>query len=168
VPLSELMALSLWQPWASLVAIGVKRFETRSWPTQYRGPLLIHASRRWGQEQADWVGVAVKRLGSDHIRALGAHLPIGGYVAIVDLVDCRPTFLLDGGDVVCRAEWFFELTELEVEFGDWGLGRFGWQLENVVRFLNPIPGRGQQGLYRPGPDVLDRVREEVSLATATA
>ncbi len=38
-------ALSLLQPWATLVVIGVKQIETRSWSTAYRGPLLIHASK---------------------------------------------------------------------------------------------------------------------------
>lgn len=39
-------ALSLWQPWASLIALGVKTIETRGWSTKYRGPLLIHAAKR--------------------------------------------------------------------------------------------------------------------------
>lgn len=39
-------AISLWQPWASLVALGVKTIETRSWSTKYRGPLTIHAAAR--------------------------------------------------------------------------------------------------------------------------
>lgn len=39
-------ALTLWQPWAQLVALGVKVIETRSWGTKYRGPLLIHAAAR--------------------------------------------------------------------------------------------------------------------------
>ena len=38
-------AFTLTQPWASLIAIGLKMHETRSWRTSYRGPLLIHASR---------------------------------------------------------------------------------------------------------------------------
>ena len=38
-------ALSLTQPWASLVVIGAKCYETRSWATNYRGPLAIHASK---------------------------------------------------------------------------------------------------------------------------
>ena len=37
-------SLSLWQPWASLVALGIKTVETRSWATSYRGPLAIHAA----------------------------------------------------------------------------------------------------------------------------
>ena len=38
-------AINIHQPWASVIAFGEKRFETRSWKTDYRGPLLIHASR---------------------------------------------------------------------------------------------------------------------------
>lgn len=37
-------ALTLWQPWASLIALGVKSIETRAWSTSYRGPLAIHAA----------------------------------------------------------------------------------------------------------------------------
>ncbi len=39
-------AIVLWQPWASLVALGVKTIETRSWSTKYRGPLAIHAAAK--------------------------------------------------------------------------------------------------------------------------
>ncbi|TRU31740.1 MAG: ASCH domain-containing protein [Microcystis aeruginosa Ma_QC_B_20070730_S2] len=39
-------AISLWQPWASLVANGLKLYETRGWPTKYRGVLAIHAAKR--------------------------------------------------------------------------------------------------------------------------
>lgn len=38
-------AITLYQPWASAVALGYKTIETRSWPTRYRGPLAIHAGR---------------------------------------------------------------------------------------------------------------------------
>src|SRR6202030_3531482 len=38
--------LTLTQPWATLVALGAKRIETRSWRTSYRGPLAIHAAKR--------------------------------------------------------------------------------------------------------------------------
>lgn len=41
-------ALTLYQPWATLVAIGAKRIETRSWWTAYRGLLAIHASKTFG------------------------------------------------------------------------------------------------------------------------
>ena len=39
-------AISLWQPYAALIALGFKKIETRSWPTTYRGPLAIHAAQK--------------------------------------------------------------------------------------------------------------------------
>jgi len=45
VRMDEIKAISLWQPWASLVIGGHKQFETRSWRTRYRGLLAIHAAR---------------------------------------------------------------------------------------------------------------------------
>lgn len=39
-------AVSIKQPWASLIAAGIKTLEIRAWPTDHRGPLLIVSSRR--------------------------------------------------------------------------------------------------------------------------
>lgn len=39
-------AVSLWNPWAAAIAAGIKKIETRSWTTSYRGPLAIHAAKR--------------------------------------------------------------------------------------------------------------------------
>jgi hypothetical protein len=39
-------AITIWQPWASLIAIGAKQYETRSWETKYRGPIAIHAAKK--------------------------------------------------------------------------------------------------------------------------
>ncbi len=39
-------AITIHQPWASLIVVGAKRFETRSWETKYRGPIAIHASKQ--------------------------------------------------------------------------------------------------------------------------
>lgn len=61
-------ALTVRQPWASLIAQGAKTIEIRSWPTKYRGPLLITAS-------------ATPR---------PAGLPTGCTICLVDLIDCRP------------------------------------------------------------------------------
>src|SRR5260370_42147173 len=48
-------ALTLWQPWASLVAFEEKKVETRTWATKYRGPLAIHAAVRMPPE---WLGAS--------------------------------------------------------------------------------------------------------------
>jgi len=58
-------ALSIKNPWATLIADGKKTIETRTWPTKYRGPLLICATKQ-------------------------PPAPNSGYaVAVADLVDCR-------------------------------------------------------------------------------
>lgn len=99
--------LSLWQPWASLVALGVKTIETRSWSTEYRGPLAIHASAResalhylgWLEEHQGEAEPALTPL-ADRITMVHAHrhgvvkakhdLPLGAIVATCTLVDVVP------------------------------------------------------------------------------
>jgi hypothetical protein len=71
-------ALSLKQPWANLVASGEKTIETRKWPADYRGPLLIVSSK-------------------------SPDIPPAGYaLAIATLVDCRPMTPADESAAKCR------------------------------------------------------------------
>jgi activating signal cointegrator 1 len=103
-------ALSLWQPWASLVACGRKTIETRSWRTGYRGPLAIHASQRPPRKGECPGEVFVNGIGElsywlpepwteeDQTRAglppdgdlVGFPLPLGAVVATCRLVDVVP------------------------------------------------------------------------------
>ena len=96
--------LTVRQPWASLIALGVKTIETRSWRTDYRGPLVIHAGKLWPTPVAEWqvpadrsstVGApCVERLAdaADPVsrRWEMLHTPLGAVVAVVDLVDVVP------------------------------------------------------------------------------
>jgi hypothetical protein len=76
-------ALTIQQPWASLIIIGVKRFEYRSWKTSYRGPLLIHAGKH--QPTRDDMRYAARLCA--HLRVdPPAEYPQGGYIGEVDLV----------------------------------------------------------------------------------
>lgn len=102
-------ALSLHQPWASLVALGVKTIETRSWATKYRGPLLIHAAKRRPivGHCGPYSVAGVRRDGTIHEHQsfcvahfhreyeliVGEHvdpLPLGAVVASCVLADCVP------------------------------------------------------------------------------
>lgn len=67
-----MLALSVRQPWASLIAWGEKTVEVRTWRTPYRGPLLIHAS------------------GPDVDAGDGCIAPGGYAIAVAILVDVRP------------------------------------------------------------------------------
>lgn len=124
-------ALTIWQPWASMIASGEKQYETRSWETRYRGPLAIHAG----------LGDMTKELfecNSFYREALHRSsvpaLPSGGVLCIVILVECLPT---DG----------LSISQKEQNFGDFSSGRFAWKLEMVERFEKPIPAIGKQGLW---------------------
>lgn len=52
-------ALSVRQPWATMIARGLKTVEVRSWFTHHRGPLLLCASRRRDAPGPEPVGVAI-------------------------------------------------------------------------------------------------------------
>ncbi|MGE5593799.1 MAG: ASCH domain-containing protein [Betaproteobacteria bacterium] len=85
-------AITLIQPWASLVAIGAKRIETRSWATDYRGPLAIHAAKgfpKWAQELCYKEPFATLLF---NVKTGYYHpwkLPRGVVIAVCALVGCR-------------------------------------------------------------------------------
>jgi len=136
-------AFSLKQPWATLVAIGAKQIETRSWKTDYRGPLAIHASKTWYatlgglclswpfHEELERAGIKIRDLKRP------AELPFGAVVAtgrLREITRINPEF-------VHRLSWKEEM------FGDYRLGRYAWLLEDVTPLEEPIPARGALGLW---------------------
>jgi len=130
-------AVTLHQPFASLIAIGAKKYETRSWQTHHRGPIAIHAAvkrippRMWNMF---WHDPFYR-----YLRGAGymdpTHLPRGAVVCIADLVDCYEVSTIKN------------VTDDERAFGNWTPGRYAWKLENVIRLPTPIDATGQQGLW---------------------
>lgn len=84
-------ALSLTQPWATLVAQGAKRIETRSFQTTYRGQLAIHASKGFPR---DAIELALTEPFRPTLHGLGyeqlADLPLGSILAVATVADCVP------------------------------------------------------------------------------
>ena len=74
------LALSIKQPWATLVAHGQKTVEVRGWATERRGTVLIHASRRSDSRPEAWA-----RLPDELAREARR---MGGIIGVADLVDC--------------------------------------------------------------------------------
>jgi hypothetical protein len=118
-------AISIWQPWAAAMQHGKKQVETRHWRTNYRGPILIHAAKRWTRNERE---VADRLFPT-------ATIDLGAIVAIGVLIDCLPTEDLR---LVVSAQ--------EIAWGNFSDGRFGWVFDQVQP-LEPIPYRGQQGLF---------------------
>jgi hypothetical protein len=131
-------AITLWQPWATLIAIGAKRYETRSWATNYRGPLAIHAAKRKARP-SEWgfgIRTALKDAGFGWD---GEELPYGCIVCVAELTN------------VIRAEtMYMPSTWNESHYGDFSPGRFAWRLANVQPVDN-IPARGGQGFWHWQP-----------------
>jgi hypothetical protein len=97
------LALSLKQPWATLLAHGRKTIEVRRWSTTYRGPLLIHAARVPDERPEAWSHVPNELRDATDLR--------GGIVGAGALVQVRayrdlPGFLADAALHLNEAAWF--------------------------------------------------------------
>lgn len=121
-------ALTIKQPWATLIMQGDKRFEFRSWQTKYRGDLLIHAGKGIDKE-------AMKRLE----KYLPEELPYGKILGKVKLVDCikmSPEFkellLKENSDIYTKSS-FKE--------------NYGWQVSDVEVFKDTIEAKGHLSLW---------------------
>lgn len=148
-------ALTLTQPWASLIAFGYKHIETRSWSTSYRGLLAIHAAKGFPYQAKDLcVSYYVRHalgphFGGTESGTLASEVPLGAVVATCSLVDCLPT--VSDGYLSGVFEHYPDLdTDVERNFGNYDSGRFAWVLENVNRITQPIPARGALGLWEWG------------------
>lgn len=147
-------ALSLTQPWASLIACGAKVIETRSWQTSYRGPLAIHASKGFPRECRDLCATQPFLRELTRAGLSMPELPLGAVVAV-----CRLTAVLDTSDA-----WSNRLSPTERAFGDYGPSRYGWVLEDVTRLPSPVPCRGALGLWSLPRDVAIRVLDAAEAA----
>lgn len=151
-------AISLWQPWASAVALGSKRIETRHWPTDYRGPLAIHAAKRKVLGELIHYGAFWNWQGA--LRGTGASfggprldevLPFGAVIAVATLADCRPTESFTVGELDTHRYPEGDNGHLyawtERQMGNFEPGRFGWVLTDVKLLPEPIPFIGRQGFF---------------------
>lgn len=155
-------AITLTQPWATLVAIEAKKIETRSWATSYRGPLAIHAGKGLGPVggrrglydlcySAPFLSVLEPAMTGErdiagfkipHVDP--GMLPLGAIVATCELVDCLSTNGVYGAG---NAEWLYKLSDQECAFGDYTANRYGWILRNVQALPEPIPAKGALSLW---------------------
>lgn len=135
-------AITIIQPWATLIALREKKFETRSWSTKHRGELAIHAGKKidWNACREPEISAALARNGYGP-----DNLPTGSVIAIVQLENCLKSIdtWTDGYELEGRRLIYSP----EYEFGDFTPGRYAWELAEVNRLPDPIPAKGQQGLW---------------------
>lgn len=157
-------ALTLWQPWASLIAAGIKTHETRSWapPASLIGQrIAVHS--------------AVRPTRADEIRAIQADVMLGMTVGIggraLDVLDLAWSCSLPLGAVICTVKLsaafkcgiMRENGQVQIDralskddspillqadpFGDFSTGRWAWALEDVDLVEPPFRVQGHQGLW---------------------
>lgn len=120
-------ALSLPQPWATLIAMGEMRWLTRPWRTAHRGLLAIHARR---QPHPEMLARRWYRLG---------RLPLGAVVGVVEVVGCHAVDLLPAKTLegsLCPAE----------------PGWWAWELASA-RPVSPVVCVGGRGLFELGSTI---------------
>lgn len=147
-------ALSLTQPWATLVVTGEKEIETRSWRTNYGGMIAIHASKGfpgWAQRQSRYPFFS-EALDHHGFKSID-DLPRGAIVGVASIVGCvtvesiRDTLSLE-----------------EHEFGDYsdGEGRWAWLLDDP-QMIEPIPCSGALSLWEVPALITQTILERINL-----
>jgi hypothetical protein len=166
-------ALSLLQPWASLVAVIEKRWETRSWSTPFRGEVAIHASKGYGaggksgfhdlclEEPFKTVLKTNKALhppGATTLLHVAIGLPLGAVVAVARITR-----------VLRSEEWVhsFERAQIETaphekDFGGYEARRYAWELTEVRQLRSPVPCKGALGLWEVPAEVEAAILEQLT------
>jgi len=123
--------ISIKEPFATLIANGIKKIETRSWKTNYRGEIFIHASGK---------SIDKEFLTNDFIVDLikDTDMNFGNIICRCNLVDC-----------VYMDEEFLEYIkheQTEYQLGKYKLGRYAWILEDV-ELIRPITKKGKLNIW---------------------
>jgi hypothetical protein len=120
-------ALSIKQPWAYLIAMGIKDIENRSWKTNFRGRIYIHASKTPDLSK-EVIASILRRIdgkeAAEFMLAYQHDLVFGAIIGEVDIVDC-----------VTKSD------------SPWFEGPYGFALANAVMYRKPIIRPGRLGLF---------------------
>lgn len=121
--------ISIKEPFATLIKDGVKLYETRSWKTNYRGEIYIHASLSLSKSER--VESANKNLKSE--------IKPGFILCKCELVDCIP--------MTNEFIKYINKETSEYEYGLYSEGRYAWKLKVLEVLDEPIPAKGKLGLW---------------------
>jgi hypothetical protein len=148
--------ISLWQPWASLLAHGQKKIETRSWalPGPLPRVLAVHAAKRWNRELDE---VARTEPFARCLREAGVRcpsdMPLGVVVGVVRVVEVVNTVILTGEryHAPCLGWKLLRDSPNEARFGDYAYGRYGWVCDQFFPLPEPQTCTGRQGVFDWAP-----------------
>lgn len=136
-------AITLHQPWATLIAMGIKKYETTDWDSQHYGSLLIHASSKKPNTEA--LAAIASESGNNAI--LDWDYPTGAIIAIADLVDT----------IQMTPDFIDQQSKQEYAAGLWFPGRYAWKLGRIQK-VPAIPAKGSRGLWEPGEEIVSKIQ----------
>ena len=118
--------ITLRQPWATLVAEGIKKYEFRSWKTNYRGKVLIHA------------GAGIDKKEMERFKDLGLEFPSKKIIAEVEIEDC-----LELDDKLNK----MIIAENNIAYGSKNRTGYAWKLKNVKKIKSDKIINGKLGFW---------------------
>ena len=142
---SPLLAISLCEPYASAIYLGLKQNETRGWPTRYRGDLVICAAKRKMDPGTANSALTLGIFNQGHQPQYGLAL------CVVEVYDCLST---DAANL--------RLDDMERSLGDYRRRRFAWLTRNLRQLKTPIPVIGHQQLFKLPPEQEAAIRKQLS------
>lgn len=122
-------AITIWQPYAVAIRMGLKHYETRSWPTKYRGPIVIHAA----QKQP----VARERELIQKHKIPADKIEYGVPILVCEIEDC----------ILITKDLIKTLSTTEIDFGNWCVGGYAWKLKIIKKLNGYNRISGQQGMW---------------------
>ena len=144
--------ITIKQPWASLICQGIKDIENRTWPTKYRGRVLVHAAAKsWGWSQVlSYISdeMAWELHKNEASRRWLEGLDTGAIIGSVEIVDCimnHPSIWAEKSDEDLLG-WRKKPT-------------YNWVLAHPIRFPEPIPIKGRLSFW-DYPNILAEPEEE--------
>jgi hypothetical protein len=143
-------ALSIKQPWASLIAHGIKNIENRTWRTKFRGRIYIHASAKSAGNIMDLLNEK-QLINLPNYIFLSENYPLSAIIGEVDIVDC----------VINHSSIWAEKTEIigktiENEILYNGKPIYNWVLANAKLYDKPILNvKGKLSFYFPDNDIVE-------------
>ena len=119
--------LTIREPWATLIVDGYKKYEFRTWKTNYRGKILIHA------------GMNLEKDMLERFKDYNLKCSKGAIIGEATLVDC----------ILVNKEFEKELLEIDnIVYGrSTHKMKYAWKLDNIIKYDNPIFVKGKLGLW---------------------
>jgi hypothetical protein len=147
----QMQALTIHEPWASLLVKGKKQFETRSWQRNYRGRLAIHVGKEPLSPLEDYIDILFALKGTFSFDETYFNSTFGKIIAIATLKDIH----------LMTKELINKQSHLERVSGYWAPGLYAWELTNIKPLPQPIAARGMPGLWTVPDDIYVQIQQQL-------